>query len=542
MAQVRRDIRGLTISMRSGIHLQILILFAVVFHSDAKKWIPDLGNGTYKNPVIFADYSDPDVVKVGDDFYMTSSSFHCVPALPILHSKDLVNWKIVNHAIQRFEDPAFNRPQHGNGVWAPAIRYHNGVFTIYYGDPDRGIYMVKTENPLGEWEKPVLVKKAYGNIDPCPLWDDDGKVYLVHAFAHSRAGVKSILQINELTQNGEAIVDKGVVVFDGHKNHPTIEGPKFLKRNGYYYIFAPAGGVSTGWQTVLRSHQIYGPYEDRVVMSQGQTDVNGPHQGAYIELDNGEGWFVHFQDRDAYGRIVHLEPVEWVDDWPVIGRDIGQGMSEPVAMHLKPKTPESIIEIPQTSDDFDSDVLGLQWQWQANPSQTWYSLQENQGKLRLRAQPLNPSNNYWFAPYLLLQKLPAPEFTATTCVQLSAGDCKAGLMIMGMSYAYIALERKLNSELRLIQVIRKDAEHGGTETIHSDQAVREETMFLRIAVAEEALCSFQFSRDGKKYQDIGASFQALPGKWVGAKVGVFASCSEISENTGFADFEFFSID
>jgi beta-xylosidase len=528
--------------MRSGIHLQILLLLAVVFHSDAKKWIPDLGNGSYKNPVIFADYSDPDVVKFGDDFYMTASSFHCVPALPILHSKDLVNWKIVNHAIQRFEDPAFNRPQHGNGVWAPAIRYHNGVFSIYYGDPDRGIYVVKTENPLGEWEKPVLVKKAFGNIDPCPLWDDDGKVYMVHAFAHSRAGVKSILQINELTQNGEAIVDKGIVVFDGHKNYPTIEGPKFLKRNSYYYIFAPAGGVSTGWQTVLRSRQIYGPYEDRVVMVQGQTDVNGPHQGAYIELDDGEGWFVHFQDRDAYGRIIHLEPVKWVDDWPVIGQDIGQGMGEPVAMHLKPETQQSVIEIPQTSDDFDSDVLGLQWQWQANPSQSWYSLQENQGKLRLRAQPVNPSKNYWFAPYLLLQKLPAPDFTATTCVQLSAGDCKAGLMIMGMSYAYVALERKLNNELQLIHVICKDAEHGGTETIHSAQTVRDEAMFLRIAVAEEALCSFQFSSNGEKYQDIGASFQALPGKWVGAKVGVFASCSEISENTGFADFEFFSID
>jgi beta-xylosidase len=542
VSRIREEIKGLTNSMQSGLYLQIILLFAVQFHSYAKKWIPDLGNGSYKNPVIFMDYSDPDVVKVGDDFYMTASSFHCVPALPILHSNDLVNWKIVNHAIQRFEDPAFDRPQHGNGAWAPAIRTHNGAFVIYYGDPDRGIYMVKTENPLGEWEKPVLVKKAFGNIDPCPLWDDDGKVYMVHAFAHSRAGVKSILQINELTQDGKAIVDKGIVVFDGHKNHPTIEGPKFLKRNGYYYIFAPAGGVTSGWQTVLRAHHIYGPYEDRVVMVQGQTEVNGPHQGAYIELDNGEGWFVHFQDLDAYGRIVHLQPVKWVDDWPVIGQDIGHGMGEPVAMHLKPDTHRSFPVIPQTSDDFDSDVLGLQWQWQANPSQTWYSFRENQGKLRLYAQPFNSSSNYWSAPYLLLQKLPAPDFTATTSVQLGAGNCKAGLMIMGMSYAYIALERKLNSELQLVQVICIDAEHGGTETVHAVQAVREEPILLRISVAENASCSFQFSLDGKKYKNTGTSFQASPGKWVGAKVGMFASCSDTSENTGFADFEFFSID
>ena len=529
-------------SMKAGIYIQIILIFAVEFRSYAKKWIPDLGNGFYKNPVIFADYSDPDVVKVGDDFYMTSSSFHCVPGLPILHSRDLVNWKIVNHAIRRFEDPVFNRPQHGNGVWAPAIRYHDGYFFIYYGDPDRGIYMIKTHDPLGEWEKPVLVKKACGNIDPCPFWDDNGKVYMVHAFAHSRAGVKSILQINELTQNGEAIVDKGVIVFDGHENQPTIEGPKFLKRNGYYYIFAAAGGVSTGWQTVLRSRHIYGPYEDRVVLVQGQTDVNGPHQGAYIELDNGEGWFIHFQDRGAYGRIVHLEPVKWVDDWPVIGRNIGHGMGEPVSEHLKPIMGNGIIEIPQTSDDFQDIILGLQWQWQANPVQTWYSLKENHGILRLYTQPCMVLKNYWFSPNLLLQKLPSPAFSATTHVKLSAGECKAGLIMMGLNYAYIALVQSPKGDLQLIQAICNDAENEGAEKIQASQPVGEESAFLRIAVEEGALCSFQFSLDGKKYHNIGNSFQATPGKWVGAKVGLFASCEQESEDTEFADFEFFSID
>lgn len=171
-----------------------LILVSLVLLSGlsvySQVWQPDQDDGTFMNPIIWADYSDPDICKVGDDFYMTASSFNCVPALPILHSKDLVHWRLINYAVKRFPDPYFNKPQHGNGVWALSIRYHEGWFYIYRGDPDRGIYRVKSRDPYDDWSAPVLVKKAYGNIDPCPLWDDDGRVYLVHAFANSRSCVK----------------------------------------------------------------------------------------------------------------------------------------------------------------------------------------------------------------------------------------------------------------------------------------------------------------------------------------------------------------
>ncbi|MBN2105582.1 glycoside hydrolase 43 family protein [bacterium] len=506
--------------------------------------MPDLGNGMYKNPIVFADYSDPDVVKVGDDFYMTASSFNCVPALPILHSKDLVNWTLINHAIQQFQDPAFNRPQHGKGVWAPAIRYHNGEFYIYYGDPDRGIYMLKTENPSGRWSDPVLVKKAYGNIDPCPLWDDDGRVYLVHAFAHSRAGVKSLLQVNELSSDGTKILDKGIVVFDGHQDHPTIEGPKFIKRNGYYYIFAPAGGVSSGWQTVLRSGNIYGPYEDRIVMAQGSTPINGPHQGAYLELDTGECWFVHFQDRDAYGRIVHLQPVHWKDDWPIIGVDEdGDGKGEPVLSHKKPDVGSTIsIQIPQTTDEFNISTLGLQWQWHANQQQQWYSLDETKGKIRLYAQPLSIESNLWEAPFLLLQKFPAPEFTVTASLQLhSQGSEKAGLIIMGRSYAYIAITT-IDRRPHVIQSVCYDADQGESENLVSKVPVQSDALFLSVAVKKGAVCSFQYSLDGTHYHSIGQSFSARPGKWIGAKAGIFASAPKENFSNGFAEVDLFSID
>ena len=270
-------------------------------------WIPDNGDGTYNNPIIFADYSDPDVIRVGDNFYLTASSFNSIPGLPILHSMDLVNWKIIGHALRRQPpDIVFLRPQHGNGVWAPAIRFHNNHFYIFYGDPDFGIYMVKSRNAAGPWSEPLLIKPAKGWIDPCPFWDDDGNAYLVHAWANSRSGIKSILTLNRMSADGTKLLDEGRMIFDGRAHHPTIEGPKLYKRNGYYYIFAPAGGVATGWQTVLRAKNIYGPYEDRIVMDRGETEINGPHQGGWVELKSKESWFLHFQDRGAYGRIVHL--------------------------------------------------------------------------------------------------------------------------------------------------------------------------------------------------------------------------------------------
>ncbi|MFW5956575.1 MAG: glycoside hydrolase 43 family protein, partial [Halorhabdus sp.] len=221
-------------------------------HRDPPVWDPNLDDGRYRNPIIYADYSDPDVVRVGEDFFMTASSFNAVPGLPILHSRDLVNWRVINHAIEELP-PAFDRPQHGNGVWAPSINYHEGTFYIFYGDPDRGVYMTKTDDPRGRWSDLTLVRAAEGWIDPAPLWDEDGDAYLVHAFAKSRAGINSVLHVAPMAADGTHLTGESREVFDGHDDHPTIEGPKLYERNGYYYIFAPAGGVREGWQTVLRS-------------------------------------------------------------------------------------------------------------------------------------------------------------------------------------------------------------------------------------------------------------------------------------------------
>jgi len=402
---------------------------------------------SYTNPIINADYSDPDVIRVGDDFYLTASSFNSIPGLPILHSKDLVNWKIIGHALQRqIPEDVFARPQHGNGVWAPSIRFHDNYFWIFYGDPDFGIYMLKARNAAGPWSKPLLIQAAKGWIDTCPFWDDDGNAYLVHAWANSRSGIKSILTINRMSADGTKLLDDGKMVFDGHVAHPTIEGPKLYKRNGYYYIFAPAGGVSTGWQTVLRARNIYGPYEDRIVMDRGATEINGPHQGGWVELKSGESWFIHFQDRGAYGRIVHLQPVKWINDWPVIGADPdGDGKGEPVIRHRKPDVGrEYPVQAPQTDDEFETNTLGLQWQWHANPREQWLSLFARRAWLRLPAvPPPDGAQNLWAVPNLLLQKFPARVFTATTFVEpshLRNGE-RSGLLVMGRDYSYLAVAR-----------------------------------------------------------------------------------------------------
>ncbi|MET0556155.1 MAG: family 43 glycosylhydrolase, partial [Vicinamibacteria bacterium] len=171
----------------------------------ASPWRADRGDGTYRNPVLYADYSDPDVVRVGDDFYLVASSFTSVPALPILHSRDLVNWTIVGHAAATLPAPDFDTPQHGKGIWAPSLRHHDGYFWIYVGDPDRGIFMTRARDPRGPWEPLHLLQRASGWIDPCPLWDHDGSMYLVHAWAKSRAGFNGVLSVRRLTPDGRAV-------------------------------------------------------------------------------------------------------------------------------------------------------------------------------------------------------------------------------------------------------------------------------------------------------------------------------------------------
>lgn len=531
--------------------------------------------GHYTNPILAGDYSDPDAIRVGDDFYLVSSSFANAPALPVLVSKDLVHWRIVGHALPRLlPDTHYSAPRHGGGVWAPAIRHHDGKFVIYYPDPDRGIFMVEAVRPEGPWSTPVLVLAGKGLIDPCPFWDDDGTGWLFHAWAASRAGKNNIITMVKLSADGKHATGAGTDVIDGHglpavetslgpAAWHTLEGPKVYKRHGWYYIFAPAGGVPGGWQGVFRSRNLTGPYEARDVLDQGKTDVNGPHQGAWVTTASGEDWFLHFQDAGTYGRRVWLEPMIWRNDWPVIGK-AGNTRGEPVRRWRMPRT--AVSQADPENDAFDG-VLSNAWQWNANPMSGWADLTATLGQLRLvsASQPLN----LWEDAAILTRKLPGDRFTATVKVTFApqvVGE-RTGLAVYGSDYAWIGLE---NTErgIELVSVVRIHADKGADETRRVLRAAPGRTVYLRLSAVPKfvpqpepeyrpywpsmlkvlhASVRFSYSLDGVTYSDAGDSFEAVPGRWVGAQIGIFAQApagtpAYVAPRTGWADFDWFRID
>ncbi len=532
-------------ALTKSLLISLMFLYPLIASAQASKvWVADNGDGTYRNPVLNADYSDPDAVRVGDDYYLTSSSFNSIPGLPILHSRDLVNWRLINHAL-KVQEPKdiFSKPVHGGGVWAPSIRYHGGEFYIFYGDPDHGIYMTKTKDPKGEWSAPLLIAEGKGLIDPCPLWDDDGKAYLVHAFAGTRAGIKSLLVVKKMSPDGTRLLDDGVMVFDGHDADPTVEGPKFLKRDGYYYIFAPAGGVATGWQLALRSRNIYGPYERKVVLAQGKTNINGPHQGAFVDTQDGEWWFLHFQDKGAYGRVVHLQPVAWKGGFPVAGTDNdADGTGEPVLRYRKPAVAGAhAIQTPPDSDEFNEAALGLQWQWHANRDGRWGFPFPDRGVFRMfSVQQPEGYKNLWDLPNLLLQKFPADEFVATAKLRIDPrfdGE-RFGLVVMGLDYSLIGLTNR-GGKLYVSQASAKDADRGTAETETAQQPISERDLYLRVTVREDARCTFSYSTDGRTFTPVGQTFTARQGRWIGAKVGFVFNRPGRFNDAGSVDIDWF---
>lgn len=524
-------------------------------------WNADLGDGTYKNPILFADYSDPDVIRVGNTYYMTASSFNYVPGLPILVSKDLVNWKLVNYALDKINYEKYDEPQHAKGVWAPAIRYHEGEFYIYYGMPDEGIFMVKTKDALGKWEEPVLVLEGKGLIDPCPFWDEDGKAYVVHGYAKSRIGFKSFLGIFEMSRDGKKAVGEDHILYNGLETQPTIEGPKVYKRGEYYYIFAPAGSVKTGWQTILRSKNLFGPFEEKIVLHQGNTKINGPHQGALVDTINGDEWFVHFQDRGMYGRIVHLQPVNWVDGWAVMGENADDYCGEPVTVYQKPNVMSGENDKKQemcyleASDDFTSEKLNLMWQWLGNPKDDFYSLTERKGYLRLYCK--NPSGAFepilWDNANVLTQKLVCPYFTTVSCLHTGGllEKEQAGMVIMGGDYAYLAV-RVVDGTKTLILSTSSDKKSGAIKangqstekeenvTVLAGLSDDKEKVWLAFEMREtekEPVFAMKYSLDDVTYVDVPVDFMPSDHTWVGAKIGLFATVSG-EEAGGYGDFEY----
>lgn len=518
----------------------ILLTVCILQHEQVagQIWNPDNGNGTYKNPILYADFSDPDVIRTGDDYYMVASSFTCQPGIPVLHSKDLVNWKIINYVYRTLPFNRYEKPAHGQGSWAPSIRYHEGKYYVYFCTPEEGLFMATTSHPAKPWKLHHVQDVAQWE-DPCPFWDDDGNAYLIRGIL---CGYPAI--IHRMSADGTRLLDNGTTVYEDREENPVLEGFKMMKRNGYYYIFAPAGGVAAGWQTILRSKNIYGPYEAKKVLQEGN-GINGPHQGGFVDTPSGEWWFLHFQDRDFYGRVVHLQPGGWKNDWPVMGIDINNdGIGEPVLSHKKP---DIHIQGPsfqlQTDDEFNHPELGLQWQWQAAPQTNWYSLTANKGHIRLVTEHVPTEyGNLYYAPNLLLQKLTAPAFTAITKVNFNGVQTgeKAGLTIMGNKYSFICIQKTTNGNR--IGLYEGGYENCGSIPLEIDGInIKEQPVWLKVEVSEKGLCRYAYSMDGASYNSFKHTFKIVRGRWIGAKVGIFCLNPNIVKSNGYADFDFFRL-
>ena len=544
----------------------------------------------FTNPILHQDFSDPDAIRVGEDYYMTASSFNCFPGLPILHSRDLVHWEQIGTALtdypgEGWADDFRTTVQHGKGVWAPAIRYHDGWFYIYVGDPDRGIFMVRTQDPAGRWEPPVWVVKQKGFIDPCPLWDDDGRAWLSHGLAGSRAGLKSVLFVAPMAADGTRLEGPSRIVYDGHATQPTIEGTKFYRRNGWYYIFAPAGGVATGWQTVLRSKDPYGPWEERIVMAWAPGTINGPHQGAWVSAPDGSHWFLHFQDKGAYGRIVHLQPMQWLaDDWPLIGEDPdGDGVGQPVASGNAPvckngpqctPTASNGPSVCKNGSQCTPGPYGLDWAWQypAVPSPYWHMALPEGGVRLYSVEQTWPYQSLWDCPNVLQQKFPAESFTVTAQLsfcpnpQLKQRGETAGFVVMGNDYAGLRLTDTADGAV-LAYIECLGASKGAAETATPLCAIpytahpqpqkyasrnvppvnypdrQEAVLWVKLEVAPrpvegnvpDAVCHFSYSLDGKNWTPAGQEFTAQPELWIGAKWGFFCNRFTPKNDAGWLD-------
>ncbi|MFF8653544.1 glycoside hydrolase family 43 protein [Streptomyces huasconensis] len=500
----------------------------------------DLGDGTYRNPVLAADWSDPDVLRVGDDFYLTASSFGRSPGLPLLHSRDLVNWTLIGHALDRLEPAeAFAVPRHDCGVWAPSLRRHDGRYWIFWGDPDHGVYQVNAPRIRGPWTRPHLLKPGKGLIDPCPLWDESGVAYLVHAWAKSRSGVKNLITGHRMTPDGRELLDEGRVLIDGDRlpGWFTIEGPKLYRHDGWFWIFAPAGGVATGWQGAFRSRAFHGPYEERVVLQQGGTDVNGPHQGGWVRTAAGEDWFLHFQQRGAYGRVVHLQPMRWgADGWPVLGDD-----GAPVDVHRKPNLPPQPPSAPATNDDFPGGRHGPQWQWAANPRTGWATSHTGDG-LRLTCVRTARADGLRAVPHTLTQRLPLRPCSVDVELLLDAEVplARAGLAVLGDAYAWVGLERDEGGAVRLVHRFA-EAGAGAERDAAPPRPAPHGTARLRVEITEGARCRFHADTGDGFRPTGGPVFAATPWRWVGALLGLFAAAPAGEEPTGTALFTHFRI-
>lgn len=526
----------------------------------AQTWTPDNGNGTFTNPIFNDEFSDPDIIRVGDDYYMTGTTMHVMPGLPVLRSRDLVNWELLGYAFDRLDmGPEYRfqdgKDAYGAGIWAPTIRFHNGTFYIFSNINGHGTQVFRAKDPKGPWTRNELGATIH---DLSVLFDDDGRIYAVYGYDEVHAvELKSDLT-GVVPGTDRIIMPKGSAVGEGHHIY-KVKGK---------YIIISADYAPVGRMTASRADTIDGPYETVVISARetmglqkgwsapsvrgkpvpapgDKVDISAPkpndfgavplHQGGIVDLPNGDWWGWSMMDTKSMGRTTFLSPVTWHDGWPYFGLPGNLGRSP--RTWIKPATGTSTKPTPtyQRNDDFSGPKLQPIWQWNHVPDDSKWSLGQRRGALRLHTLA---------APHLLLarnsltQRVVAPESIATATLDakgLKDGDV-AGLALLNIPYSYLGVVRSGSSyALRFYDLLTD-------KTI--DQPLPGPRVHLRVdGDFDTEIARFSYSTDGKTFTPIGGDLRQVYQlkTFQGVRYALFAF-NEKGREGGFADFDDFRLE
>jgi beta-xylosidase len=522
---VKNQKRRITMNrtMGSGLSLTTLLL-ALCLSTPVFGWQSDNGDGTFTNPPLYADFPDPDIIRVGENFYFATTTFANVPGLTLLHSQDLVNWEYLSHVIERLEGreqyDLKNGTAYRSGVFAPSLRYHKGTFYVVVTPVGQNTRLYYSSDPRGPWESHELDRGAF---DPGFFIDDDGTGYI--ATSSGWDGTVTLLTLNE---DFSRIVDERKI----HYNKGG-EGSKVIKRGDWYYLFNAI--PSRLGLTVSRAKSLFGPWETKPQID----DRTGGHQGALVDLPDGSWYGFVMKDCGSIGRMTNISPVFWEEDWPVWGTPETPGRVLEVA--AKPIKGKPVVQL-STLDEFDSAKLGLQWQWNHNPDDSCWSLTERPGWLRLKA---TPSDGLWTARNTLTQKGQGPWSRGEVKFDLQnlrPGDT-CGFGAFGKFNGYIAVSSGQDGKLFLSMNVVEDTRKGPqTDTRVASQPLQSKAIMLRTDLdfkKNKGLCSY--SLDGKTWTSLGGQYELAydwqTGTFQGQQFAVF--CYNPKPEGGFVDVDSF---
>jgi beta-xylosidase len=540
----------------------------------------DQGDGTYINPILNADYPDSDIEQVGDTYYMITSKQHMSPGMPILESKDMVNWTNIGHVFDSLSwAPEYNWDRmngYSFGVWAGDLAYHDGTWYCYQIDYQHGLMVTTTKDITGKWSKPIMMlPKSEVLDDPAVIWDEEThKAYVIINTAGKQKSPENTIEGNEnriyeMSWDGTKILGEGKLIYTGM----GAEAARVYKIEGKWYIFLAQwtiGDPSTlpgvknpkndRKQIVLRSktNSIYGPYDVKTVLEKGTAFNNrSASQGALMQAPDKSWWYMHqlIQNDDIpfQGRPQCLEPVTWVDGWPIIGVDEdNDGIGEPVKQFKKPINGYPIAA-PSTDDDFAKEKLGSQWEWNHNPRNTHWSLTERPGWLRLKASAILPNkkgfgpninqwtnndgsdSDFWRACNTLSQRIMGiTTGTAVAKFDISAMQPNqlAGFVRYGGAFNLMGIKMSKDGQKRLFYMDPMGVTTEGPEITGKD-------LFVRTSNTSNQ-ANYEYSLDGKTYERFGPVFTIAFGKWTGDRLGFF-SWNE-KEDAGYIDVDWFKYD